>query len=83
MYTRIYVLTITCCLEALIIRAVRRKNFAEELEKVLGLYGSDLNASNLKTQLKILGSHIKCGPTMDIVDAKKHLQQMNSIAKSF
>lgn len=73
-----------CCLEGLILKAVKREDFMKELEKVLDvyMYGSDLNASNLETQLEILGSNIECGRTMDIVDIKKHLQQLNSKEKA-
>ena len=71
-----------CCLEALILKAVKREDLAEELEKVLHVYGSDLNASSLKTQLEILGSNIECGKTMDIIEVKKYLQQLNSTEKA-
>ena len=59
------------CLEALIIRAVRREDFAEELENVLNVYGSDFKAPTLKTQLVILGSQIECGQNMDLLMSRK------------
>ena len=71
-----------CCLEALILKAVKREDFSEELKTVLDVYGSDFSASNLQIQLEILSSNIESGRTMDIVDVKKHLQQLTSTEKT-
>ena len=71
-----------CCLEALILKVVKREDFSEELKTVLDVYGSDLSASNLQIQLEILSSNIESGRTMDIVDVKKHLQQLSSAEKT-
>ena len=67
-----------CSLEALILNAVKREDFSKELKTVLDVYGSDLSASNLQTQLEILSSNIESGSTIDIVDVEKHLQQLTS-----
>ena len=71
-----------CCLEALILKAIKKEAFSEELEAVLDVYGSDLNGSNLQAQLEILSSNIESGQIMDIVDVKKHLQQLTSAEKT-
>ena len=71
-----------CCLEALILNAVKREDFSKELKTVLDVYGSDLSASNLQTQLEILSSNIESGSTIDIVDVEKHLQQLTSAEKT-
>ena len=71
-----------CRLETLILKSVKREAFSEELEAVLDVYGSDLNASNLQAQLEILTSNIESGKAMDIADVKKHLQQMTSAEKT-
>lgn len=66
-----------CCLEALILKAVKKETFSEELEAVLDVYSSDLNAQNLKVQLEILGSNMEPESIMDITDVKTKLQQMS------
>ena len=43
-----------CCLEELLIKAVKKEEFSEELHAVMNVYGDDLHASNLKAQLEIL-----------------------------
>ena len=65
-----------CCLEALILKAIKKEDFSEELDTILDVYGSDLNASNLKQQLEILRANVESETITDIADVKKHLQQM-------
>ena len=62
-----------CCLEALILKAIKKEDFSEELETILD---ADINASNLKQQLEILSANVESETITDIVDVKKHLQQM-------
>ena len=46
------------------------------MKAVLEVYGTDLNASDLKLQLEILGTNIADGVT-DVVDIKNYLQQLS------
>ena len=63
-------------LQALILKAVKKEDFSEELSVVCDLYGSDLHASNLQQQLEILGSNIS-GNNQDIVEIKSYLQKLS------
>ena len=67
-------------LQALLLKAAKKDDFSEELKTVCKLYGSDLQASNLKLQLQILGNTIS-GNNGNIVDIKNHLQQLSATEK--
>ena len=69
------------CLEALMLKAVKKENFIEELKAVLEVYGTDLNASDLKLQLEILSTNIADSVT-DVVDTKNYLQQLSPAEKA-
>ena len=63
------------------LKAVKKGNFSGELKAVLEVYGTDLNASDLKLQLEILSTNIADGVT-DIVDIKNYLQQLSPAEKA-
>ena len=42
------------CLQELMLKAVKKEEFSNELTTVCNLYGSDLHAANLKMQLEML-----------------------------
>ena len=69
------------CLEALMLKAVKKGNFSGELKAVLEVYSTDLNASDLKLQLEILSTNIADGVT-DVVDIKNYLQQLSPAEKA-
>ena len=62
-------------------QAVKKENFIEELKAVLEVYGTDLNASDLKLQLEILSTNIADSVT-DVVDIKNYLQQLSPAEKA-
>lgn len=63
------------------LKAVKKGNFSGELKAVLEVYGTDLNASDLKLQLEILSTNIADGVT-DVVDIKNYLQQLSPAEKT-
>ena len=63
------------------LKAVKKENFIEELKAVLEVYGTDLNASDLKLQLEILSTNIADSVT-DVVDIKNYLQQLSPAEKA-
>lgn len=66
------------CIEALMLKAVKKENFSEKLKAV---YGTDLNALDLKLQLDILSPNIADSVT-NVVDIKKYLQQLSPTEKA-
>lgn len=65
-----------CCMEALLVNAVQKKDYSEELENVLDIYSSDLNKSNLEVQLNILSCTVP-KEVSNISDIKEYLQQLS------
>lgn len=68
------------CLESLLIKAVKKENYSNELQEVLRVYKHDFNASNLSTHLSILGSTIP-QENYFISDIIKYLQKLSSAEK--
>ena len=69
------------CLQELMLKAVKKEEFSNELTTVCHLYGSDLHAANLKMQLEMLSDHIS-GNNIDIFDVKKYLQDLAPAVKA-
>ena len=69
------------CLQELMLKAVKKEEFSNELTTVCHLYGSDLHAANLKMQLEMLSDHIS-GNNIDIFDVKKYLQELAPAVKA-
>ena len=63
-------------LQALFLKATK-EYFSEELKTVCTLYGSDLHASNLRSQLEILSNNFSSS-SGDIVEVKNHIQQLTA-----
>lgn len=63
-------------MEALLVNAVQKKDYSEELENVLDIYSSDLYKSNLEVQLNILSCTVP-KEVSNISDIKEYLQQLS------
>ena len=65
-------------LEAVLLKGVTGKSYAEELSFITELYANDIDMCLLQTQLSLVQTHFKDGsstPTlMDVVDYVKSLQ---------
>ena len=65
------------------LKAVKKENFSEKLKAVLEVYGTDLNASDLKLQLEILSTNIHVADSVtDVVDINNYLQQLSPAEKA-
>ena len=64
-------------LQALFLKATKKEDFSEELKTVCTLYGSDLHAANLRSQLEILSNNFSSS-SGDIVEVKNHIQQLTT-----
>ena len=63
------------------LKAIKKVNFSEKLKAILEVYGTDLNASNLKLQLEIFSTNI-ADSVIDVVDIKNYLQQLSPAGKA-
>ena len=72
---------IYCCLEKLLENVAKGKSYSQELDQVLDVYGTDLNASNLRAQLEILSSNLP-DDVVDLAGVQEHLQGMSRAEKS-
>ena len=63
------------CLESLLIKAVKKDDFSDEVQKVLEVYEDYFNASNISTHLNILGSAILEGKS-SISEIIPYLQKL-------
>ena len=69
------------CLEALMLKAVKKEKFSKELKAVLEVYGTDLKASDLKMQPEILSTNVADNVT-NVVDINNYLQQLSPAEKA-
>jgi len=67
-------------LETLLMKAVKKEDYSNELEVVLRVYKDDFNASNLTTHLNILGTTIP-RENYSISDILTYLQKLSSAEK--
>ena len=67
-------------LETLLMKAVKKEDYSNELEVVLKVYKDDFNASNLTTHLNILGTTIS-RENYSISDILTYLQKLSSAQK--
>ncbi len=72
---------IYCCLEELLVKAIKREVFEEELDKVMVVYGEDLNAANLKMQLEMLSHDFPEGVS-NFCDVKEHIKKLSHSQKT-
>lgn len=70
-----------CCLEELLMKAVKKEDYSGELQRVVDTYGDDIHSSNLKAQLDILSHDFPDGVS-NFFDIKAHLQQLTSAQKT-
>ena len=64
-------------LQVLFLKATKKEDFSEELKTVCTLYGSDLHAANLRSQLEILSNNFSSS-SGDIVEVKNYIQQLTA-----
>ena len=65
------------CLQDLVIKAVNKEDLSEQLQLVASVYGSDIEAPTLQTQLEILSANITEKIT-NIHDFIAYLQKLSS-----
>ncbi len=65
----------------MLVKAIKRDVFEEELDKVMVVYGDDLNAANLKMQLEILSHDFPEGFS-NFCDVKEHIQKLSHSQKT-
>lgn len=69
-----------CCMETLLYKTIKKKDYNDELKMVLDTYKDDLNSYNLDTQLKILSTTAPDGLD-NIFDILSYLQNLPSAEK--
>ena len=62
-----------CCMEALLLKAIGKESYSDELKRILDVYVDDLNAPNLAAQLQILSTTAPEGIS-NIFDVISYLQ---------
>ena len=66
---------IYCHMESLLLKAIRKEVYSDDLTKIVETYATDFNVPNLQLQLNIFSSNVP-DDVKDIFDIKKHLQQL-------
>lgn len=72
---------IYCCLEKLLENVATGKSYSQELDQMLDMYSTDLNAPNLQGQLEIPSSNLP-NDVINLAGMKEHLQRMSHAEKS-
>lgn len=62
------------CLKELVLKALQKDDYSDELKEGLEVYNTDINPSNVQSQLDILSSNLAETAITDTMDVKKHLQ---------
>ena len=65
------------CLEDLVLKATNNEDFSEELQVVVSVYGSDIDAPTLQTQLQVLGASIS-EKVINIHDIVAYVRKLSS-----
>ena len=69
-----------CCMEVLLLKAIGKESYSDELKRILDVYVDDLNAPNLAAQLQILSTTAPEGIS-NIFDVISHLQSLSYAEK--
>ena len=69
-----------CCMEALLLKAIRKESYSDELKRILDVYVDDLNAPNFAAQLQILSTTAPEGIS-NIFDVISYLQSLSYAEK--
>lgn len=68
------------CIEALLLKVIQKEDYSHELKRVLEVYSTDLNASNLQTQLDIVSSNVT-EEVSNIFDIIRYMQKLTPAEK--
>ena len=69
-------------LEGVLVKAVRKDNYNEELQYVIDFYKGDFNRDQLSMQLGILSSNISSDSAQDLQSILKYLQKLSQAERS-
>ena len=62
-----------CCLEELILKALRKEDYSEELKEVQEVHGTDTNPLNLQSELDILNNNKVLSRLVIMVKVLQHI----------
>ena len=65
------------CLEDLVLKAANKEDYSEELKAVTSVYGSDIDAPTLQTQLQVLSANVSEKVT-NVHDIIAYLRKLSS-----